>query len=243
MHLPDKLYKKYSNSALFFFLLFTLRYFNILPLPYASFFPHESITTLPNTTDKTMDNNFTLTHTTIKRDQTTIEEFLNEKKSKTITNNSSDYINYTISNSLMKFTGKVTIDVELQATFSQKSPAKSSISIHFTNAIVDIDNSYIRKLSILYYKPTHEWLLKYTANGKDFYFNAFLTTSENTKVNVSLTISPDGKTITIFPQTDNEHIFNLSDSLYTLTNTIKTSVELAPHSQMKIDSLLLTYGK
>lgn len=217
--------------VLFVLSLSVLNYFNILPvtktLPFLSFLPSKTAISqgqaasgVPVADDKA-------------KAQVVIQNVVTPDKPVEVKNDKKEYDFKALENSSIKVEWPITIDFEM-AFDVLNAEGKDSSGLAWGNEFPYTDNKQ-RVLSILRYPPENTWMMAYHADGKDTYFPLQKDDQKKAFAKIRMTISADGKEVTLSGQGINNK-FTLPSSLYENSSLMTMSAQTAPNTKLDIYS-------
>ncbi len=228
-------------AVLVILILGTLNYFGIIPLsksfPFLSFLPSQSqgqnylgqfglapnqpnSKVLPNLNGKTIRTRGIVIPTS----------------PKTFVNNGSTILYSPIASGGAKFTRQARVDVELTV-----NNGASGSGILFTNGKKFADKDY-KAFRIFHNGEKNNWQAEYRSQNKSTYTMLVKSTSKGNEFRkIAFIISANGKVFTIFVSGVPSKIIQLSDSFYGAGQQIFASVQVAPKSELEINSLYYQY--
>lgn len=223
-------------------ILTTFNYFNLIPLssvfPTLSFLPQENNihNELVSGTSETLNANLqNLSTCNSVVDKNIVLNYLVTCQNPLIVkNNTQQEIIQDIPNSSTSPNASVQINFSIQIKLNSTTKNNKS----FTSGILINNDSTKNQIFIFYYPYTHTWLAEFVySNSSKEFDNLYTTTiSSIQNGNFSLTISEDGKTLSVLLPNGIMDIFNLKESLYSKSGTISFSSAVPPRSSLTVYS-------
>ncbi len=223
-------------------ILGTLNYFAILPLSntfsFLSFLPQQSIGVKP----QTRGNQGQQATTGQNQGRTSqVRQLIVPSDVKTFSNPTSEYKYNSIKDNGIKVTGPVRINVEMGVDLAPSAQkASDSSGLIFGNGLAKSKKDF-RFLRIFYWPPSKNWSLQYQYGEKPEFFNLLSMPTGEIYARFSILISGNGRQVTVTLPTLEQKTFNLPDSLYTATNQMGSSIQVAPGQTVTVSSLNYQY--
>lgn len=212
--------------ALIIGIIFTLNYFNVVPLSnefsFLSFLPHQAITN-PITEPS---------QTTINQEMgTSVVGVVRSIQPLTADNSGNgSYLYQLIPGGSLTLSKSTRIDVELSTTVSSGSGG-----IIFANKNKYTDLAY-KAIHVFLNQPKNNWLLEYRSQSKSNYLFLVKGGGDNFK-KFTLIIPSDGKSITVLSPAFEAKTLKLQDPVFSGENKLDALIEVAPKSKTVIYSL------
>ncbi len=223
-------------------ILGTLNYFAVLPLsdtfPFLSFLPQQSTQVNP----QKRDNQFPQAKIGQNQDQSSnVRRLIVSPDVKTVTNSTIDYKYDSIKDSFIKVTGPVRINIELGFDLTPDAQTASGSGSFMFGSGLGGSKKDLRILSLFYWPPGKTWALQYLYGEKSEFYNLISMPTGKIYGRFSLLISGDGKQVTVILPTFEQKAFNLPDSLYTATNQMNSTIQVAPGQTITVSDLNYQY--
>lgn len=228
-------------AVLIIAILGTLNYFAILPLSntfsFLSFLPQQS-----NQTKLSRGNQRQQTTKGSSQDQISqLTQLIVPSNAKTFTNSASEDKYNVIKGSEIRVMGPLKINVEMGIELaSAVEKASGSSGLVFGNGLIQSpkDLGFIR---LFYYPPGRNWALGYYHGDNSEFYNLLSMPTGEIYGKFSLLISENGRQVTVTLPTSENKTFNLPDSLYTATNQMSSTIQVAPGHTVTVSSLSYQY--
>lgn len=221
-------------------ILFTLNYFNIIPLSntfsFLSFLPQQGQVRLPSSSSKRLS-----TVSPSPKKTPTIQYLVTPNDPKKFTNNSSEYHANPIPNSEVKVLGSMRIEIEMAIEMSEQVRKSSdSSALLFHNGLSNSKKDY-RFLRLFYWPRAKSWMLHFQYAGKSEYLSLLPVPFGKVYGKFVLNISSDGRQVDIFLPTGEQKTLRLPTSLYATTNKMQSTIQVAPQSRVEVSSFSYQY--
>ena len=228
-------------AVLVVLILGTLNYFAILPLsktfPFLSFLPAQSTQGEPKT-----GNQGQQTRTNQNQGRASqVRQLIVPSDVKTFANSTSEYKYNPIKDGGIKVAGPVRINVEIGIDLvPSDQKASDSSGLIFGNGLAKSQKDF-RFLRLFLWPPGKGWGLEYHYAGKSEFYSLLSMPTGEIYGRFSILISGNGKQVTVTTPTFEQKTFNLPESLYTTTNQMDSSIQVAPGQTVTVSLLNYQY--
>lgn len=155
---------------------------------------------------------------------------------KTYTNDTEKWQTIIIPKTGIKVSSDLQITSSMQVKFADDAPENSTTGINFSNSLPENDPNS-RKIAIHYYLKNKQWLFKYQSGNNSKIYGLIYMNPNSVFGTFTLSISPDGKTVTILQSDGTTNKFDLPNSLYDTTNQLSIKAFIGPKSSITFSTL------
>lgn len=204
-------------------ILLTLYLFNVISL--SSFLPIKKATQPIGQTNSTGSG-----------DSESKINLINPTFTKVFTNKSDQWSLQNVPNNKVRVSSALELNTTLLIKFDEDAPLNSNTGILFYNGLL-VKDPNTRRLSIVYLLKNKQWLLQYQSGKTVKSYILLNAAPANAFGTFSLSISSDGKKVTVSIPNQTTKSIDLPASIYDITNQMTINILVGPKSNATVSSL------